>query len=96
MTYYVYILRTSSNTLYVGQTNNLEKRIKEHRSKSSRSSRYIRCFFSFELVYHEKYSTRGEAMRRETQLKKWPKVKKEALISRCVFSGGWAQERKKS
>jgi len=85
MTYYVYILRTSSNTLYIGQTNNLEKRIKEHRSKSSKSARYIRCFPSFELVHHEKYSTRGEAMRREVELKKWPKIKKEALINDRVL-----------
>ncbi len=80
MTYYVYILRTSSDTLYIGQTNNLEKRIKEHRSKSSRSARYIRYFSSFELVYHEKYSTRGEAMRRENRLKTWSRARKETLV----------------
>ncbi len=78
--YFVYILRTSSNTLYIGQTNNLEKRIKEHKNKSSKSAKYIRYFSSFELVHHEKYSTRSEAMKREAQLKKWPRVKKEALI----------------
>jgi len=80
MSYFVYILRTSSNTLYIGQTNNLEKRIKEHKDKSSKSAKYIRYFPSFKLVYHEKYSTRSEAMRREIQLKKWPRAKKEVLI----------------
>lgn len=80
MPYFIYILRTSSNTLYIGQTNNLKKRIKEHKNKSSKSAKYIRYFPSFELVYHEKYPTRREAMRREAQLKKWPKAKKEALI----------------
>ncbi|EKD57374.1 MAG: hypothetical protein ACD_57C00325G0001 [uncultured bacterium] len=78
--YYLYILRTSSNTLYVGQTNNIEKRIKEHKNKTSKSARYIRYFNSFNLVYSEKYKTRKEAMRREIQLKKWSRVKKEALI----------------
>lgn len=78
--YSVYILRTSSNTLYIGQTNNLEKRLKEHRNKSSKSAKYIRYFYSFTLVYSEKYSTRKEAMQRETQLKKWSRAKKEALI----------------
>ena len=38
MSYYVYILRTSSNTLYIGQTNNLAKRLKEHQGKSSKSA----------------------------------------------------------
>ena len=78
--YYLYILRTSSNTLYVGQTNNIEKRIKEHKNKTSKSARYIRYFNSFNLVYSEKYKTRKEAMRKEIQLKKWSRVKKEALI----------------
>ncbi|KKQ45158.1 MAG: putative endonuclease containing a URI-like protein [Candidatus Woesebacteria bacterium GW2011_GWA1_37_8] len=79
--YFVYILRTSSNTLYIGQTNNLEKRIKEHKNKSSKSAKYIRYFDSFELVYFENYKTRREAMQREYQLKKWPRLKKEAIIS---------------
>lgn len=78
--YYVYILRTSSNTLYIGQTNNLEKRLKEHQTKSSRSAKYIRYFDKFELVYQEAYKTRLESMKRELQLKKWTKAKKEALV----------------
>ena len=78
--FYVYILRTSSNTLYTGQTNNLEKRLKEHKSKSSKSAKYVRSFKSFELVYSEVHKTRKEAMQRESQLKSWPKVKKESLV----------------
>lgn len=80
MKYFVYILRTSSNTLYVGQTNNLKKRIQEHRNKNSKSARYIRCFDSFELVYTEKFVTRQEAMKREWQLKQWSHAEKEAQI----------------
>lgn len=80
MPYFVYILRTSSNTLYIGQTNNLEKRLKEHQNKSSRSAKYIRYFSGFELVYSEEYPTRKEAMQKEAELKKWPRAKKEALI----------------
>jgi putative endonuclease len=80
MSYFVYILRTSSNTLYIGQTNNLEKRLKEHQSKTSKSAKYTRCFDCCTLVYQEEYLTRIEAMRREYQLKKWHKNKKEALI----------------
>jgi len=76
------MLRTSANTLYVGQTNNLEKRVKEHQNKSSKAAKYVRCFDSVELVYFEKYTTRKEAMQRETRLKKWPKKKKEAIIKR--------------
>lgn len=81
MSFFVYILRTSSNTLYVGQTNNLEKRIKEHKNKTSKSAKYIKYFNSSELVYFETYNSRIEAMRKEYQLKNWTKAKKEALIS---------------
>lgn len=76
----VYILRTSSNTLYIGQTNNLEKRLKEHRSKNTKSAKYTRYFSNLELVYSEVFATRQEAMQREAQLKKWPRTKREALI----------------
>ncbi len=80
MPYFVYILRTSSNTFYIGQTNNLEKRIQEHKKKSSKSAKYIRYFSDFKLVYSEIYSTRKDAMQREAHLKKWSRAKKEALI----------------
>lgn len=79
--FYVYILRTSANTLYIGQTNNLEKRLREHQNKSSRSAKYVRYFNFVELVYSEKYVTRREAMQREGQLKRWSRAKKEALIT---------------
>lgn len=84
MTYFVYILRTSSNTLYIGQTNNLEKRIKQHREKTAKSAKYMRYFKSFEFVYSEKHKTRSDAMKREAELKKLTRAKKEDLIA-----GGW-------
>jgi putative endonuclease len=81
MPFIVYILRTSGDTLYIGQTNNLEKRIKEHKNKTSKSARYMKYFDSFQLVYSEEYSTRTEAMKREYQIKHLSKIKKETLIS---------------
>ncbi|OGE72085.1 hypothetical protein A2617_02895 [Candidatus Daviesbacteria bacterium RIFOXYD1_FULL_41_10] len=80
MTFYVYILRTSLNTLYIGQTNNLDKRLKEHKGKTTKSAKYIKYFNSCQLVYSEEYFTRLEAVKREYQLKHWTKAKKEALI----------------
>ena len=82
MPYFVYILRTSSNTLYIGQTNNLSKRIKEHQEKSSKSAKYTKYFTSCELVYSEIFETRSDAMKREWELKQWARAKKEALINR--------------
>lgn len=79
--FYFYILRCKDNTLYCGQTNNLEKRIKEHNSNSSKSAKYTKGRKPVKLVYSEKYSTLQEAMKREYEVKKWKKIIKEALIS---------------
>ena len=84
MNYFVYILRTSANTLYIGQTNNLERRIKEHIAKKSRSARYVRYFESCELVYSEPHESRGNAIRREIELKKWTRLRKEKLIKEAL------------
>lgn len=80
MAFYVYILRTSSNTLYIGQTKDLQNRLKQHKSKSKSSAKYMRYHSSFKLVHQETYPTRSLAMKREAELKNWPKAKKEALI----------------
>jgi len=80
--YIVYILRTSANTLYTGQTNNLQKRLEEHTKKSSRSAKYMKAFESFTLVYTETFATRKEAMQREYILKQLTKSQKELLISK--------------
>lgn len=74
------MLRTSKNTLYTGQTNNLEKRMAEHKSHTIKSSKYMRSFDSFELVYTEKLDSRSLALKREAQIKKLTKLQKESLI----------------
>ena len=78
--YYLYILRCSDNSLYCGQTNNLERRINEHNFDNNKSAKYLRGKKPVKLVYSEKYSTLQEAMKREIQIKKLTKAKKEAMI----------------
>lgn len=80
--YYIYILRSLDESLYIGQTNNLEKRVREHAEHLNKSAKFTREHSGFVLVYKEEYSTRLESMRREKQLKGWTRAKKEALISR--------------
>jgi len=79
--YIVYILRTSLDTLYTGQTNNLAKRLKEHKNKTGKSAKYMRSFKSFKLVYSENHPTLSQALRREIELKKLSHEEKEALIN---------------
>lgn len=81
MSYFIYILRSTSNELYIGQTNNLDSRELQQLSKGPKAAKFIKDGGDFQLVYKEEYKTRLEAMRRELQLKRWTRVKKEALIA---------------
>ena len=64
--YTVYILKSETNKLYIGQTKNIEKRLNEH---NSGLATYTKRCTSWRLIYSEKYKTRSEAMRREKELK---------------------------
>lgn len=81
MLFFVYILRTSANTLYIGQTNDVAKRLKEHAAKKKSGSKYMRSFGSFTLVHTEQYQTKSEALKREYALKQLTKKQKETLIT---------------
>lgn len=74
----VYILRTNKNTLYTGQTNNLNKRLKEHREK--RGAKYLNAFTSFTLCYTQNFKTRSKALKRELEIKKLTRKHKDLLI----------------
>lgn len=80
MSFHIYILRFADNGLYIGQTNNLDVRLEQHRSGKIKASKFSKEHGLFELAYTEKFSTRTESMRREKQLKGWTRTKKEALI----------------
>lgn len=77
--YTVYILRTSKNTLYTGQTNNLEKRLGQHRAGKV-GAKYLKMFDWIELVYCEKVADLSTALKREIEIKKMSKVAKENLV----------------
>lgn len=81
MSYFVYILRNPSKQLYIGQTNNLDERLHLHKIKDSKAAKFTRDGTGFTLVYQEEHATRLSAMRREMQLKKWTRAKKESLIN---------------
>ena len=76
--WYVYILLCDQKTFYVGITNDLKNRIKQHKT---RQSFFTKKFSDIHLVYCEKYSTDHEAALREQQLKGWSRTKKEKLIN---------------
>lgn len=78
-TYFVYILKNSDNKLYIGQTSDLNRRLKDH--TRSKAAVFTKKHKGFKLVYFEKFQTLLESRRRENQLKGWTRAKKDALIS---------------
>jgi len=77
MAWFVYILFCDQKTFYVGITDNLERRLLQHKRKESF---FTKKFSEIELVYRESYNTRKVAELREQQLKRWSVAKKKALI----------------
>jgi putative endonuclease len=78
--YYVYILKCSDKSYYTGITSNLEKRFFEHQEgKHVESYTYKRR--PVKLVFYAEFTNVELAISTEKQLKKWSRVKKEALIN---------------
>lgn len=78
MSNYTYLLRCADGTLYCGWTNNLPARLAAH--NSGKGAKYTRGRGPVTLVYSECFATPGEAMRREAEIKKYPRARKQALI----------------
>ena len=78
--FFVYILRCSDNSYYIGHTDNLEKRLEEHVNRLVGG--YTSSRLPVVLVFHQAFSSRDEAFAIERQLKGWSRKKKEALINR--------------
>jgi putative endonuclease len=79
-TFYVYILASGPcGYLYIGQTENLERRTREHRSAAFADA-YTSRHAIHHLVYYETWPSRTEAKRREAVLKKLARTKKFRLI----------------
>ena len=76
--YTLYILKGPRNHIYIGTTQNLDKRITRH--KNGDGAEFTKRNKAFELVYIETYPTLIEVRRRESQIKGWRREKKENLI----------------
>ena len=75
----VYILKCRDNTLYTGICKNLTRRISQHRAGTA--SRYTRGRGPVTLVYSERAKDRSSALRRESEIKRMPRLAKTKLLS---------------
>ncbi len=76
--HYFYILRCKDKTLYCGNTNNLANRETLH--NTGKGSIYVHAHGGGKIIYNEAYAMKGDAMRREIEVKKWPRANKLRLI----------------
>ena len=83
--YYVYIMASHSRRLYVGITNDLARRVAQH--KRGEIEGFTRRYRIIRLVYFEQTGDVRAAIAREKQLKQWPRTRKERLIERG--NAGW-------
>jgi putative endonuclease len=65
--YYVYLLKNKTGKIYLGYTNNLRRRLKEHNDRCG--GKYTKNKGPFEVVYYEAYNSINDAKRREDNLK---------------------------
>ena len=75
---FTYLLRCNDGSLYCGWTNDIEKRLRNH--KLGKAAKYTKARLPVELVYFEEYETKAEAMKRECAIKKLSRNKKLELI----------------
>jgi len=77
--YYVYILRCRDNSLYTGITNNIDRRLNEH-NDGKLPNAYTFQRRPVKLEFFQEFTEPIQAIYFEKKLKKWSKLKKEALI----------------
>jgi putative endonuclease len=79
--FFVYILTNpTKTTLYIGVTNNLAARLKEHWDNRGKPETFAGKYYCYNLVYYEVNPSINAAIAREKELKKWSRNKKIALI----------------
>ena len=79
--YFVYIVSNwNNNVIYIGVTNDLRRRISEHKNKAFKG--FTQKYNTLKLIYYETYQDVNSAIQREKELKKWRREKKNELIAK--------------
>jgi len=78
--YFVYIIKNQYEKLYIGITQNIKQRLRHHNTKQG--AQFTKSKSKFYLALSEQYNTLAEARKREIQIKKWRRDKKEMLVEK--------------
>jgi putative endonuclease len=80
MAYFLYLLECSDKSIYTGITTDVARRLREHKDAGGKlGARYTRAHGAVKIIYSEAFKTRSAALKREAEIKKWPRKKKLAL-----------------
>jgi len=77
--YFIYLLECRDGSLYAGMTTDVERRLKEH--QSGKASAYTKAHGALAMVYVEERKDRGDALRREAEIKRLSRAEKLALVA---------------
>lgn len=77
--FFVYMLKCSDDSYYIGHSDNIEKRLEEH---NHGMCTYTKNKLPLQMVFIERFLAREEAIEAEHKIKKWTRKKKEALIQK--------------
>jgi len=88
MPWYLYMIRCKDNSIYIGSTKALLRRITEHKEQGRRCAKYLRGRDPLELIYAIQLPSQTLALKAESQLKRKSKETKEALAAGSVSLHG--------
>ena len=78
--FFVYIMSSKSRRIYTGVTNNIERRVRQH--KAGEIEGFTQRYKINRLVFYQRFQYVGNAIRREKEIKGWDRAKRVALIER--------------
>ncbi len=79
--WWVYMIRTLSNSIYTGISTDVERRFEEHSTGNPKGARYLKGKGPLELLFKKKIGNKSEASKVEWQIKQLPKDKKEDIVA---------------
>jgi putative endonuclease len=85
--HFVYILECSDGTLYTGYATNVDRRIRQH--DTGKGAKFTRSRRPVRLAFKERFPTRGDALRREIQIKRMSRSSKLLLCARGSAEAGY-------
>lgn len=78
--YFVYLLQCADRSIYTGITTNVERRFNEHKNK--KGGHYTSSHGAKKIIHTEEFFTKSQALKREAEIKSWPRKKKFDLAKK--------------